>query len=134
MSQKSLKILLADDDDEDLELIEESILHAMPGTQFLKAKDGKDALVLLSGLQDHELPNIMVMDFNMPELNGLQLLTQLRDYPRFSTIPKVILSTSGAPLHIHECKLMGASEYFVKPNTKKDLDLLAEKILKFCNA
>lgn len=130
MQQKPVHILIADDDEEDLELIEEAILELEPGAELHKVPDGKAAVEYLENLHDRQLPSLIILDYNMPGLNGSEVLLQLYGQSRYNTVPKIILSTSSASLYIHECKQNGATEYFVKPSTKQELDRLAANILK----
>ena len=129
MQYRPLNILIADDDEEDLELIEEAILGLEPKTELHKVMNGKAAVEYLGSLADHQLPSLIILDYNMPELNGSEVLLMLCGERRYENVPKVILSTSNAPLYMHECLSNGASAYFVKPNTKKELDTLAEEML-----
>lgn len=128
---RAIDILIADDDVEDLELIEEAILGFEPNARLHKVYDGKAALEYLEELQDSKLPALIILDYNMPQLKGSEVLLLLNDQPRYSSVPKIILSTSSAPLYMDECKGNGAAEYFVKPNTQRELDRLAEKMLAF---
>jgi CheY-like chemotaxis protein len=129
---KQAKILIADDDLEDLELIEEAFLNVQPAAQLFKFTNGKSAIEYLNTIQDVELPCLMVLDYNMPEINGSEMLSHLKSQARFSAIPKVVLSTSNAPLHIHECMSHGATDYLVKPDNIKELNLLAQRLLSLC--
>ncbi|MFS8616567.1 MAG: response regulator [Solitalea sp.] len=128
---REINILIADDDEEDLELIEEAILNFEPNVKLHKVNDGKAVLEYLEELQDHMLPALIVLDYNMPQMKGSEVLLQLSDRPRYKRVPKVILSTSSTPFYIDECKSKGAAEYFVKPNTQRELDALAERMLSF---
>lgn len=128
---RAINILIADDDDEDLELIEEAILNFEPNVKLHKVNDGKAVLEYLEELQDHMLPDLIVLDYNMPQMKGSEVLTQLNGHDRYHGVPKVILSTSSTPFYIDECKSKGAAEYFVKPNTQRELDVLAERMLSF---
>jgi CheY-like chemotaxis protein len=132
MLKKPISILAADDDKEDLELIEEALLNASPEAELKTVTTGKDVLDYLSRQPDTALPCLIILDYNMPELNGAQVLAQISREQRYANIPKVVLSTSAAPLHIHECMTNGAAEYFVKPDNMRDLDALALKMLAFC--
>lgn len=133
MTEKFPHILIADDDEEDLELMEEAILGTESNALLHKVKNGKALIEFLQKTNPNQLPHLIIMDYNMPELNGAEVLSQLRSQPHYSSIPVVVLSTSNAPLHQQECKANGASEYFVKPNTLRELDDLAKKMLAFCN-
>ncbi|QEC52917.1 response regulator receiver domain-containing protein [Anseongella ginsenosidimutans] len=126
---RAINILIADDDEEDLELIEEAILNFEPNAVLHKVNDGKAVLEYLDELQDDKLPALIILDYNMPQMKGSEVLMLLGGKPRYQDVPKIILSTSGTPLYVHECKSKGALEYFVKPNTQRELDMLAEKML-----
>src|SRR4051812_39821099 len=118
----SFTILAVDDDMEDLELIEDAISGLKPMATFKKLFNGKEVLPYLDQLPDNELPCLIILDYNMPEMNGAQVIFQLCKFPRYATIPKIILSTSNAASHIHECMTNGATRYFVKPNNMKDMN------------
>src|SRR5689334_13305638 len=116
MGHNSVKILITDDDHEDLELIEEAILNANPGVELQKFTDARTALAFLNSMGDKDLPCLIILDYSMPELNGSEMLFYIKQNVRYNQIPKIVLSTSNSPLHIHECISNGATEYLVKPN------------------
>ena len=122
-------ILVADDDEEDLEMIEEAILSVEPYTAIRKVRTGQSVINTLSNTDDHNLPSLIILDYSMPELNGAQVLAIICNDSRYVNIPMVVLSTSNSPSHIQECKYNGATEYFVKPNTLAELRSLVEKML-----
>jgi CheY-like chemotaxis protein len=132
MAATRLKILLADDDEEDLELIEDAILSVVPSATVDKHTNGKDVMESLLKSDDGDLPCLIILDYNMPELNGSQLLVQMAKSQLYENIPKVVLSTSAAPVHIYECMANGAVEYFVKPNDMEALKSVAKKMLDYC--
>ena len=127
-----IKILLADDDPEDMELLEDALLQAAPEAKLQKFSTGLAAMEFLRTSTDNQLPCLMILDYNMPQLNGAQLLARLGEHARFQAIPKVVLSTSGSFLHKQECLDSGASEYVVKPNKIKDIVTLAERLVTYC--
>ena len=134
MKEKNITILAADDDYEDLELIEDAIIGLDPDAKIYRVDNGRAVIDYLNNLQDKKLPDLIVLDYNMPELNGAQVLSEIGHDLRYKSIPKIILSTSGAPLHKDECMYKGATEYFVKPNNLADLEKLAGRMLKYCKA
>jgi CheY-like chemotaxis protein len=133
MSQSGFHILIADDDNEDLDMIEESLLKARPDADLHKVNSGKAVIEYLNTKRNDELPCLVVLDYSMPELNGLQVLSIICSTPRLEKIPVVMLSTSNSLRHIEECKEQGAVEYFVKPNTFAEFDKIAKSILALCN-
>jgi CheY-like chemotaxis protein len=125
-------ILIADDDPEDLELIEEAILDAEPKAELHKFTNSLSAIEYLNGVPDADLPELIILDYNMPEMNGAGFLHTIKMKDRYGLIPKVILSTSDAPLHIKECMRNGATEYIIKPDNMQDLRNLGRRLLNFC--
>ena len=132
MTESNYTILAADDDLEDLELMEDAILSMDPTTEFLTVNNGNAVIEFLNSRSTDQLPHLIVLDYNMPELNGAEVLSLICKDDRLNQIPKLILSTSGAPLHINECKNSGATEYFVKPNNITDLNELVRTMFDYC--
>ena len=132
MTSKSINILAADDDLEDLELIEDAFSSLQPHIKLYKVTNGRAVLDYLKSLPDSDLPCLIILDYNMPELKGSEVLAKISKEERYASIPKLILSTSSAPLHIHECMTNGATGYYVKPTTMRELEVMAKKMLEFC--
>lgn len=124
-------ILVADDDVDDMEFIEEAILSFEPQAVLTKASTGRVAMKLLEQCSDDRLPQLLILDYNMPEMSGAEVLASLYGVERYLSIPKIVLSTSSSPMHIRECKDNGATEYFTKPNTKAELNVLVKQMLEF---
>lgn len=91
-------ILIAEDDPDDQELIAIAFSRVAPSLKLQIVNDGKEALDYLCNAADTGLPCVIVLDYNMPELNGAQVIQLLSPDRRFAGIPKVILSTSDNPL------------------------------------
>ena len=125
----SLQIFIADDDPDDVELLEEAILEQEPTSAVAIATNGKTAIEKLDQLRDDELPHLIILDYNMPGLGGCAILDHLATLARYRNIPRVMLSTSDAELYKRECLEKGATDYFVKPSTKKDLDAIAGQMI-----
>ena len=126
---KSISILLADDDPDDLELIQDALLLQQPGLELHSVDCGTKVLSFLSRLDDGTLPTLIILDYNMPDLTAPQILAALKSMHRYDAIVKVILSTSNAPAFIYECKQAGAFDYFVKPSDLTELSTIAWRIL-----
>ena len=126
-----ITILLADDDEEDLELTEDAIKNVEPSAILVRMLNGKSVIEYLKKQADGQLPHLIILDYNMPEMNGSQVLAFLARDKRYELIPKLVLSTSGAPLHMHECMSNGADGYFVKPNNMNDLRKMAVEMIAY---
>jgi CheY-like chemotaxis protein len=126
-------ILLADDDREDRQLLEEIISDIDPLTEIFSVINGKQAIEFLYACRDKELPNIVILDYNMPQLTGAEVLIKMAEDERLCKVPTVILSTSDSKEHIKNCIANGAKEYFVKPSNIHQLTDIAQKILGMAN-
>lgn len=129
MAKKSPQILIADDDLDDLEMLEEALIEAAPDAVISKAVGGVRAVELLNGYTGATLPDLIVLDYNMPDMSGAEVLSYINEQKRYSAIPRVVFSTSDARRHVSDCLTKGAKKYFVKPNTKRELDEIALQML-----
>jgi CheY-like chemotaxis protein len=130
--EKHKIILVADDDSEDQELLGEAISEVDPEAKAEMVFNGREALEFLENCYDNELPCAIILDYNMPQLNGAEVLAILYKNPRFSSIPKFIWSTSNSKVHIEECKGNGALNYFIKPDKPEKLNSLVKEVLAAC--
>ncbi|MGD8405646.1 MAG: response regulator [Anaerolineales bacterium] len=89
-------------------------------TSFLNARSA--AQILLTG----ERPDIMLLDINMPEVSGLDLLEFLRRRPEWKDLPIVMLSSEAADVTVDEAMELGADGYVMKPTTLEELEKAIE--------
>jgi CheY-like chemotaxis protein len=130
--RENYTILLAEDDPDDQELIVHAFTEISGSFNLHIVNDGKEALDFLTSISDSKLPCLIVLDYNMPELNGAQVLQKLTGNKRYQDIPKIILSTSGNPTYIQDCLHKGAHAYRVKPDNFHELIVLAKEMLEMC--
>jgi two-component system, chemotaxis family, chemotaxis protein CheY len=93
------------------------------GFEVLEASNGREALELL-GAGVNAL-TLILADWNMPEVNGLELLKQLRQNPELSSVIVIMVTTETELDHITAALEAGANEYVMKPFTR---DILVEKL------
>jgi CheY-like chemotaxis protein len=122
-------ILLADDDNEDQELLKESLLEQEPVAIIDTVWNGQEVLAYLNGCPEDGLPQLLILDFQMPILTAVEVLARLQQNARYDAIRKVVWSTSTQPEHIRECMEKGALQYFPKPNNQDELHSLTSSIL-----
>jgi CheY-like chemotaxis protein len=107
-------ILLADDDEDDRELFAEAIERFHPGVKLHSHHNG---LSLLQHLQEGIIPDIIILDLNMPGMSGKDCLVEIRNNALWNRIPVVIYSTSSNKKDIEETYNCGANLYLVKPDS-----------------
>ena len=124
-------ILFLDDDEED-HFIMLQYYKELGKNQHVKfIRNGQEAIDFLEGISDDGLPRLIVLDLNMPILNGTQTLLQMKRIKRLSRIPVVILSTSENENERRKCLSFGAEEYLVKPSTYQEGLNLIEKFTAY---
>jgi DNA-binding response OmpR family regulator len=72
------------------------------------------------------------LDFNLPELNGADILSRINAIERLNMVTKVIWSTSNSPVYEKICTELGAKAYFVKPTDFYGIEKIARTMLKLC--
>lgn len=128
-----LKILLAEDDIDDQELLAEAFSEIDPAIQLDSFSTGKKFLNYLEELPDSEIPNMIILDYNIPEINGAEILEKLESDKRYQHVIKLVWSTSNSAMYENSCLSLGAKAYLVKPSNITALRDLAKKMLSFVN-
>jgi len=105
--------LLIEDDDVDAMAIERSFIKARVGNPIVRAANGLEALALLKGGKV-TLPYIILLDLNMPRMNGLEFLTELRNDPTIADSIVFVLTTSDKDEDIVSSYKKNVAGYFVK--------------------
>ena len=126
-------VFLAEDDIDDQEILIECFRNLYPDMEVRVETNGRKAISTLEKLPDHHLPCLIVLDYNLPELDGSEILKHLKEYNRFDNIPKVVWSTSNSELFSNRSLSLGAMAYFVKPVDMDGVTSLARQMLSYCN-
>ena len=132
---ENVQILVVDDDAEDQLILDtyfqEVGMHGLVGYR----KNGQEALYFLEQIhQESLLPRLIVLDLNMPILNGTQTLFQLKQTTRFRNIPVIIFSTSQNETEKRKCLSLGAVDYMVKPSTQDECRNIIRRFCSFATA
>ena len=120
-------ILCIDDDDDDATLLENAVENYHPGINFLKSYGGNEALDLLHRLES--LPDLILLDVNMPLMNGFDCLKKLRERSRFENIPVFMISTSASPRDVSRALENGAQKFLTKPNSFGKISEMVNEII-----
>ena len=110
------------DDSKTIRIILGRILKEL-GYEVCEAGNGKEALKVMAA--EKAAVNLVLADWNMPEMNGLELLKQLRQDPNLAALKVIMVTTETELDHIVSALRAGANEYVMKPFTK---DILREKL------
>ena len=95
------------------------------GYSAVEATNGKDALRVLGELPAGECPTLALLDWNMPEMNGFELLQALRADQRYAQMTVVMVTTEAEVAQMSRALAAGANEYVTKPFTK---EILGDKL------
>jgi len=124
------KILIVDDDPSIVNLIVGILQQADQGKRLtlLAAENGKNAMNLLT----REKPDLMLLDVNMPDISGLELLENVRKHKdlKVATVPVLMLTVQRDPVTVMNAVRKGAGDYLGKPFHWTDLLERVKKLLK----
>lgn len=124
----SRKFLFIDDDADDRDFFCTTMEMIEPSVQCCFAKDGVDAIEQLKS-DSNFTPDYIFIDMNMPRMDGIECLKEIRKFERMSNSQIYIYSTSFNPKINDEAAQNGASGVLVKPSTINDLSRLLTEIL-----
>jgi CheY-like chemotaxis protein len=128
---QSRYVIFADDDADDLELITGFFKQYNRDINVLEFKDGKEVLKFLDDFVINAAPLLIVLDINMPLLNGKETLAAIREHPRYQCIPVVVYSTSTNKADEDFCRQLGAS-WVSKSTTIEGVKQVAKVLAEFC--
>lgn len=120
-------ILMADDDPDDRELTQEALEDSRLGNELHFVVDGEELMDYLhrrgdyEHLRDEPLPGVILLDLNMPRMDGREALREIKADPRLRQIPVIVLTTSKAEEDIVRSYELGANSYISKPVTFRNL-------------
>ena len=130
---KGKYILYADDDPEDKEIIKDGLKEINTDVEMVLVNHGLDALKFLESLNSSEnYPCLILLDINMPILNGLETLKILKERKNFQDIPVIMFSTSSDQKSRQKSLELGAADYVTKPINFNNFKEIAAKFVAKC--
>src|SRR5579885_1430076 len=116
MSDRDLTILLAEDDEGQAYLVQQNLADAGLANLIVHAKDGQEALdyIHCTGAHAGRVPDgplLLLLDINMPRVNGVEVLRRLKADPRTDEIPVIMLTTTDDPREVQRCHEEGGARY-----------------------
>lgn len=137
--RKPVSILVADDDPDDKILIKEAFSENFLLTDISFVDNGEELLNFLHGIGKYEpqtdiaqkLPDLILLDLNMPRKDGREALKEIKSHPVFHCIPVVIFSTSKSETDLIKSYELGANSFITKPVTYVELLEVIKTIGKY---
>jgi CheY-like chemotaxis protein len=124
-------VYLVDDDLEDLEILQEALhTHSYKGP-VLTMENGHKLLAQLGSNGHTPAPQVIVLDLNMPLLDGFQTLARIREHPTFGSIPVIVLTASSKTEDEKRSYELGCNFFLTKPSRIRDYDQLTTLVKKF---
>ena len=124
-------VLIADDHPLFRDALKLAVAQAVPGAQIVEADTVHS---LFAALDAHPDPELLLLDLNMPRMNGRQTLMHLKNDARYSDIAVIIYSTSINPVEKEICMAQGAQAYIAKPVSYTESIETAKLFISLCDA
>lgn len=132
MSFNAPYILIAEDDEDDRLLLSSAFEESSIKEKIIFVNNGVEVLQHFQNIESNQLPSfpsLLVLDLNMPKVNGKQVLSELNVKSYFKQFNTVIFSTTSCENEMKNCIELGISKYFVKPTGYK---ALLDVVNQFC--
>ncbi len=127
--ENSLNILLIEDDMIEIMKFNRTVSSLKLNHKIVEANNGEDALKILE--EKGILPDIILLDLNMPKISGLEFLSILKSNEALKHIPTIILTTSNNKKDLMECYRIGIAGYVLKPLKYEDYVSKIERLLAY---
>ncbi len=126
-------VFYADDDTDDLELIKDAFARFTNNVEVVTAKDGVQALSYLKSLNLlTPTPCLIILDINMPVLNGRDVLKRIKELSHLSSVPVVLFSTSSSTLDQEFARKYDAG-FVTKPLDMSQMEVITELFIDHCS-
>lgn len=119
------KVLLVDDSD----TIRDQLKEVFAGINDIEVKEAENGLVGLQALEENPDVKLIILDVNMPEMDGISMLRRISDEGKHTSIPVVMLTTEASKQLKEEAKKNGARAWILKPFNKEKIELVVKKLL-----
>lgn len=119
---------MAEDDPDDLLLFREALKHSNAACELIAASSGSEIIDALAKLYPRK-PDVVILDINMPGMNGLECLKEIRSNKLYRDIPVGMLSTSADAAYVDKAYKTGANFFAVKPPSYSVLVELIDRLV-----
>ena len=129
-----MHVLLVDDNPHEVFFVRQALKRIGQPVKLSVLQDGAQALAFLFQQDPYtrvEQPDMVLLDLNMPNKNGFEVLAALEGDPQLKVIPVIMYTTSSLPAEITRCYELGANAYLTKPLGLEDLYALLRATVEF---
>ena len=127
--QQEKFVLYADDDADDKEWVRDACATIDASFSLAFVDNGRQVLDYLLKRSPDQFPALIVLDLNMPELDGRQTLRKIKTHPLFQAIPVAIVTTSTNKIDRDVCRQLGAALFLSKPDSHSAWQAVARHLL-----
>ena len=114
--EREVSILIVEDDDGHADLIQTNLERAGFKNTTLRFRDGQEVLdFLFKGEAKNKSAYLMLLDINMPRVDGIEVLRRVKDSELYKAIPVIMLTTTDDPIEVQHCHELGCNNYVAKP-------------------
>ena len=131
MTPSTVRILLAEDNDGDVFLVRRALEKQGLSCELAVARNGEEALRLIENAEGGppvDAPQLILLDLNLPRVDGGEILAHLRKTQTFSQTPVIVLTSSDSPRDRDLAMSLGANAYFRKPTDLRSFMQLGQVI------
>lgn len=131
---KPINILLVEDNEGDIVLLMDALSDADIVNEIEVARDGAEAISILYELAETnkgELPDLILLDINLPKKNGYEVISSMKKNSLLVDIPVIILTTSSSEMDVIKAKKLEAYGYIIKPIEIDEYENVVNKIEAF---
>ena len=116
---------------DDSQVVRTSVRHTLErqGYKVIEAKNGRDGITVLNALPAAERPSMIITDVNMPEMDGISFIKEVKKTPHRFT-PILVLTTEAQADKKNQGKEAGATGWLVKPFTEEQLTAVVKKLVR----
>src|SRR5688572_11033162 len=129
-------ILVADDDLDDQDLLQNGLAQCKVNIEIVPVFDGVKVMDYLWHRRDFQhvtsLPDLLLLDLNMPLMDGFQTIREIKRFPHLRSIPIYVITTSRSPSHMSKALHLGASGFYQKGFNANDIPNILQKLVRNC--
>lgn len=127
MHQDRFRIVLVEDNPADAEILRIALAREDATIEITHLKAGAEAMDHLGAAS--VVPDLIILDLNLPEISGFDVLERIRSTDHLKSIPIVVMSGSGNPEEIGRCRRLGATSYIQKPSQLPEVFGVAQQLV-----